>query len=134
MHNTSILYFNHVVNAGVKLNVLSLPYLMLNDNMRVYIFPKSSLIIRWIIVFGMSFNSSTNLQPAFRCSFKTAETWAMFSSIFVVLGLPHLCSSSNYSLPDKNYLCHQNTVARDITNSPYIWSNHKFWSSFGTFL
>ncbi len=67
--------------------------------------------------------SAIILQLARQSSFKTAATRAMFLFVFVVRGLPLQSASSVDSSPPANQLYHQNTLARNVDESPNTFTN-----------
>ncbi len=84
---------------------------------------KSSDKMRWMMVFGIPILSAIILQLIRWPSFKTAATRAMFSFVFIVPGLRlHFASSIDYS-PATNWLCHRNTIARDMDKSLNTYTN-----------
>jgi hypothetical protein len=79
---------------------------------RNFLFPKSSFRIRRTIVLGM-FKDSDIIPDAIRRSFLTKPaTAAMFTSVRVDFGRPHLSSSSTSSLPSRNREYHLKTFDR----------------------
>ncbi len=86
-------------------------------------FFKSSNRMQRTMVSGVPVLSTIVLQLARRSSFKTAAIRAMFSFVFVVPILPFHSASSIDSWPATNFLCHQNTIARNTDESPNTFTN-----------
>ncbi len=70
--------------------------------------------------------SAIILQLAWQSSFKTAATRAIFSFVFIVPSLSFpLCSVSSVdSSHATNRLCHRNTIARKMDESPKSFYKH----------
>jgi hypothetical protein len=83
-----------------------------------FLFPKSSFRIRRIAVLGMFIDSAIILD-AIRWSFlANSATAAMFTSVRVDFGRPHLSSSSTGSLPSRNREYHLKTFDRFRSSFP----------------
>ncbi len=84
---------------------------------------KSSVRMRWTMVFAIPVLSAIILQLTWRLSFKTAVMRVMFLFVFVVpIFLPYSASLIDSS-PTANQLWHQNIVSRDTDESPNTFTS-----------